>query len=224
MILIILALVFAIPSYGLSLLAYVTYYFVRAHLRKRNDFRFPDTGINASAYDHNSKRSGGLLRNKDEVYLDAFTRLDRLLKERSDFYGEFLPTEREGMEADTDHPLANVVLGLIYHAGIHVAVDFDKAESYYLASVKLGCPLAYKYLCSLENDKGNREAADVYIQKGIDHGDSEAMLMLGAYYANEIEFEGGTKDLAKARILFERAARLGNEAAKHNLRVLDGNF
>lgn len=217
MFLIIIALVLAIPTYGISLIAYVTYIFIKSYARNKgsNDL--------ANYKSSKSSRSGGILQNKDEYYSKKLLLLEKLLKENDDFYGSFMELERIGMETDADHPLVNVILGLIYHIGIHTSPDYEKAESYYLKSTELGCSLAYKYLAALENDKGNSSAGRLYIQKGIDHGDSDAMLMLGAYYAHEIELEGGVKDLDEARRLFKMAAKLGNERAQHNLNIIDGN-
>lgn len=216
MLLIIIALVLVIPTYGLSLVAYVAYISIKSYRKSGNK-------KNAGYESRNSIRSGGLLLNKDDYYSNKLVLLDRLLKENDDFYGSFMEPERISMEADTNHPVANVVLGLIYHVGIHTPADHEKAESYYLKSIVLGCPLAYKYLSALENEKGNGPAARSYIQKGIEYGDSDAMLMLGAYYAHEIELEGGEKDLNEARRLFEMAAKLGNERAKHNLNIINNN-
>lgn len=217
MFLIIIAIILAIPTYGFSLVAYVGYMFFKTYFRKRSNNKFD--GYKS----RKSERSSGSLLKKDEFYLAQLAFLEKLLKENDDFYGAFMEHKQLKMDADADHPVANVILGLIHYMGIHTASDHEKAETYYLKSIDLGCPYAYKYLSALENAKGNRSAARSYIQKGIDYGDSDAMLMLGAYYAHEIEFEGGTKDIDEARRLFEMAAKLGNERAKHNLNVINSN-
>ena len=77
--LIIIALVLAIPTYGISLIAYVTYIFIKSYARNKgsNDL--------ANYKSSKSSRSGGILQNKDEYYSKKLLLLEKLLKENDDF-------------------------------------------------------------------------------------------------------------------------------------------
>lgn len=157
----------------------------------------------------------------DQQYIPKLALLERQLMDGDDFYGHWLEAERNRILADTKFAIPNIILGLIYQTGIHVPKDVDKAESFFLSSIKLGCPLAYKYLAAIENGRGNKERGMKYIEKGISLGDSDAMAMLGLYYVYEITLEGGKPDYKRARKLFKKAANMGHQGAKKNLELMD---
>jgi len=168
-----------------------------------------------------SSRKGGRLSNKDEHYLMQLAKIESQLRHKDDFYGSWMDREREELIRDADHALPNVILGLIYLAGIHVNADPDKAKQYFLKSIKLGSPFAYKYLAVIENGSGNSEQGSLYMEKAISLGDPEAMMMLAVYLQYEIVSEGKPPNLKRARELYTMAAKMGHEGAKHNLKLMD---
>jgi len=157
----------------------------------------------------------------DEYYLEELARIENQLRRNDDFYGAWLDDEREKLIIDTRFAIPNVILGLIYMVGINVSIDIEKAENYFYESIKLGSPFAYKYLSVIENGRGNKERANEYIEKAVSLGDPEAMVMLGFYYVHEIKLEGGQPDYKRARNLFQKAARMGHDAAIQNLSAMN---
>ncbi len=208
----IIALIFAIPTYGLSILALVIYVFVKNRYFSQ-DAQFEQT--------RNGQPTGGLIKLGDEYYIEKLARLENQLRHNDDFYGHWLDTERAELLADTRFAIPNVILGLIYMNGIHVDSDIEKAERYFTASIKLGSPFGYKYLGAIESRQGNRAKGNEYIEKAVSLGDPEAMVMLGFYYVHEITLEGGQPDYKRARGLFKKAARMGHAAAIQNIELMN---
>ncbi len=158
----------------------------------------------------------------EENYVQQLAIIENQIKNNDDFYGHWLESSRAKLIADSGLAIPNVILGLIYMNGIHVAEDYNKAESYFKRSIELGVPFAYKYLWVIEIKRGNKEKGEEYMEKGVSAGDPEAMVMLGFYYVHEITIhEGGQPDYKRARSLFEKAARMGHEGAIQNLKIMD---
>lgn len=167
------------------------------------------------------QRTGGQIKLGDDYYIEDLARIENQLRSNDDFYGDWLDDKRAALVADARFAIPNVILGLIYLRGIHVAADIDKANNYFLESIRLGSPLSYKYLSVIENMQGNKEKAKEYMDKAVSLGDAEAMVMLGFYYLHEITLEGGHSDYTRARDLFQKAAKMGHHAAIQNLDAMN---
>lgn len=167
------------------------------------------------------RRAGGVIKLGDNYYYEDLARIENQLRSNSDFYGDWLDDKRVGLIADARFSIPNVILGLIYLNGIHVAVDIDKAKGYFHEAIRLGSPFSYKYLSVIENIQGNAEKAKEYMDKAVSLGDAEAMVMLGFYYLHEITLEGGQSDYKRARDLFQKAAKMGHHAAIQNLDAMN---
>lgn len=204
----IIALVLAIPTYGVSILVWIGYILISN--KSSNEPRGNHDGT-----------GGGLLATKDDYYIGRLASIENQLKNGDDFYGAWLDNERESLLRDVAHPLPNVILGLIYMVGINTNIDADKAEKFFKKSIELDSPFAHKYLAVLENGRGNRARGTEHMEKAIQLGDSEAMQMLGVYYVHEITLEGKEPDFKRARELFSMAAKLGHDGAKQNLHQMN---
>jgi TPR repeat protein len=115
-------------------------------------------------------------------------------------------------------------LGWLYQKGIGSVVDFKKAETWYRrAYEEKSSKLATYYLGNLYLDMKDYSRAQEAFTAGLLMEYAPAITCLGQMYVDGI---GVSKDLEKARSMFEKATLLGHIFAKRRLAklLMSGKF
>ena len=120
-----------------------------------------------------------------------------------------------------DHPAAMRSLGARYDEGRGVEKNLEQAFQWYQKAADRGevqaiFNLAHYYLEGKGTRKHPKRAIDLFNQ-AIDKDFAPAMNSLGVIH---IEGNHGDRNLGKARELWERGAKLGDENCRHNLLML----
>ncbi|KAG0185369.1 hypothetical protein DFQ28_009473 [Apophysomyces sp. BC1034] len=119
-------------------------------------------------------------------------------------------------QSDQDNH-AHYWLAVCYEEGIPSVceVDIQKAYQHYLIAANSGdADAEFQVASMLANGQGiarDRSAAFVWYERSAQKGNKTALYSLGLYYLKGIE--NIPKDLTRARLYFEKAARLGVPAA-----------
>ena len=159
---------------------------------------------------------------KKNNYIKEYANLVYLLESGADSYGmqhysiESYETVCTKSSISYDESFACMLAGLMYVSGINTAVDYEKAEVYFLNAAKNGNALAYVWLAEIEEKiHANYKKALTYLKKGVKAGDPAAINSLGVAYATAT---GVTKDIYKAKELWMDALDKGYDAAGLNLK------
>lgn len=106
--------------------------------------------------------------------------------------------------------------GVSYLFGHGVPKDKKKAIEQLMRASRYGCPLAYNFIgCFFANDVKNEEKAFEWFLRGAHEDFSMSLYIVGSRYETG---KGINKDLHKARLYYERAARLNHLDAIERLR------
>lgn len=120
--------------------------------------------------------------------------------------------------AEQGHAKAQFNLGNMYEHGEGVTQDNAKALSWWVKAAEQGATKAQFNLALINKENKNYSKAIEWYQKAVDQGHADSQNNLGVMYAEGL---GVPKSPAKARELFEKAAKQNQEYADHNIRTID---
>jgi TPR repeat protein len=117
--------------------------------------------------------------------------------------------------AELGYPSGYYSLGYIFYTGKVVKIDVKKAEMYYEKAVRLGNAIGLDGLYDIASDRGDHQAAFIYINEYYMNGGYN-VAPLAIYYADD---SSGVvkKNLEKYREILEEAVRRGSGYAAFNL-------
>lgn len=124
--------------------------------------------------------------------------------------------------AEKDHPDATNLLGRFYLKGYGVEKDEKKAMELFLRSAELGSldghfSVGNEYLYGRIVERDYALAYE-HLMIGVKDGDDRALNSMGIMYIYGYHVK---RNLRKARRLFKKAAKMGNESAGLNLLLMD---
>ncbi len=122
----------------------------------------------------------------------------------------------ERLAQDGD-PQCQVHIGWMYHEGVGVAPDREKARSWFQRAASLGSKEGAFYYARALGSIGRHEDAASWFQKAARQNYSPALLWLGLSYVRGL---GMPTDFLKGVDYLQRAADAGNIFAKRELGLL----